>query len=87
MLKFVRLSAAVGLMIVPTLSLAQSSPGNDEHHRPRPEAIAACKDKSEGDVCEFDGPRGQVSGTCHKARTGDVLFILTTIPMGVRRSV
>ncbi|MGO9834313.1 MAG: hypothetical protein ACLP1X_08865 [Polyangiaceae bacterium] len=72
MLKSMRLAVAVGLMIVPALAVAQSNPSDDEHHGPRPEAIAACKDKSEGDGCEFDAPRGHVAGTCHKARTGDL---------------
>jgi hypothetical protein len=72
MLKSMRLAVAVGLMLAPTLAVAQSSPNDDEHHGPRPEAIAACKDKSEGDTCEFDAPRGHVAGTCHKARSGDL---------------
>jgi hypothetical protein len=72
MLKSMRLAVAVGLMLAPTLAAAQSSPNDDEHHGPRPEAIAACKDKSEGDTCEFDAPRGHVAGTCHKARSGDL---------------
>jgi hypothetical protein len=66
------LAATVALMIVPALGAAQNSPSDDEPHGPRPESIAACKDKSEGDACEFDAPRGHVSGTCHKARTGDL---------------
>jgi hypothetical protein len=72
MSKYLRLAVAIGLTIVPALAVAQSSPHDDEPHGPRPEAIAACKDKSEGDTCEFDAPRGHVSGTCHKARTGDL---------------
>ncbi len=72
MSKWIRLAAAVGLMVVPALSFAQSAPSDDEHHGPGPEAIAACKAKSEGDACEFDAPRGHVSGTCHKDRAGDL---------------
>jgi hypothetical protein len=72
MSKFLRLAVTVALTMVPALAIAQSSPEGDEHHGPRPEAIAACKDKSEGDTCEFDAPRGHVAGTCHKARTGDL---------------
>jgi hypothetical protein len=59
-------------MLVPALAMAQRSPSDDEHHGPPPEAIAACKDKNDGDACEFDAPRGHVSGTCRKARTGDL---------------
>ncbi|MGO9836642.1 MAG: hypothetical protein ACLP1X_20800 [Polyangiaceae bacterium] len=72
MVKSMRVAVTVGLMIVPALALAQSDPKDEEHHGPRPEAVAACKDKSEGDACEFDAPRGHVSGTCHKARSGDL---------------
>jgi hypothetical protein len=72
MLRPMRVAVAVGLMIVPALAVAQSEPGDGEHHGPRPESIAACKDKSEGDACEFDAPRGHVAGTCHQARTGDL---------------
>jgi hypothetical protein len=68
-LKLIRLAVAVGLTIVPALAVAQSSPSDDEHHGHGPESIAACKDKSEGDACEFDAPRGHVAGTCHKTRT------------------
>jgi hypothetical protein len=59
-------------VIVPAIGTAQSRPSDDEPHGPRPEAMAACKDKNEGDACEFDAPRGHVSGTCRKVRTGDL---------------
>ena len=72
MSKVMFLPVAVALMMVAALGAAQSSPSDDEPHGPRPEAIAACKDKSEGDACEFDGPRGHVAGSCRKARTGDL---------------
>ena len=74
MLKQMGIAVALGVMIVPTLGAARSAPGDgDEHHHgPSPEAIAACKDKSEGNACEFDGPRGHESGTCHKTRSGDL---------------
>lgn len=60
--------------VVPALAAAQSDPAG-EHRGPSPEAIAACKDKSEGDACEFDAPRGHVSGTCRKVKTGDVACV------------
>jgi hypothetical protein len=71
-LKWIRPAVAVGLMMVPALAVAQSSQGDDEPHGPRPEAIAACKNRNDGDPCEFDAPHGHVSGTCHKARSGDL---------------
>jgi hypothetical protein len=71
MLKLTRLVAVATLMAVPAVGAAQSSPADDDHRGPSPEAIAACKDKSEGDACEFDGARGHVSGNCRKARSGD----------------
>jgi hypothetical protein len=67
-----RFAAVAACTIAPILGLAQNSPADDEHKGPRPEAIAACKDKNEGDACEFDAPRGHVTGSCHKMRSGDV---------------
>ena len=63
--------AAFGLMVVPAFAVAQSSPSDDERAGlvPRPpEAIAACKDKNDGDrrarrleedepLSRHDGPR------------------------------
>lgn len=72
MLKLMPFAVAVALMIIPTLGAAQSSPADEEHHGPGPESLAACKDKKDGDACEFDTPRGHIAGTCHKARTGDL---------------
>jgi len=74
MLKQMRVAVAVGVMSVPALGLAQSSSRNDDehHHAPSPESVAACKDKSEGDTCEYDAPRGHESGTCHKLRSGEL---------------
>lgn len=40
-----------------------------KHRRgPPPEAVDACKGKKEGDSCEFEGRRGQVTGTCQTRR-------------------
>jgi hypothetical protein len=71
-LKISRLAVTIGLMVVPVLAVAQSIPKDDEHRGPSPESLAACKDKSEGVACEFDGRHGHVSGTCHKTRDGDL---------------
>jgi hypothetical protein len=73
MLKWIRVGVAVALLTVPALSQAQSSPGDDKAHAPRPEALAACKDKSEGDACAFDAPKGHVDGLCHKMKSGDLV--------------
>jgi hypothetical protein len=75
MFNLTRCVVGAAFVIVPAFGAAQSSPSDDEPHAPRPEAIAACKDKSEGDACEFDAPRGHVSGTCRKVRTGDLACI------------
>jgi hypothetical protein len=74
MKNLMRLVVAVGAMAVPTIVAAQGGPadGDDHHHGPSPESIAACKAKSEGDACDYDGARGQESGTCHKSKTGDL---------------
>jgi hypothetical protein len=75
MLKLTRLAMVAAAMIVPALGAAQSSPSDDEHHGSRPEAIVACKDKTEGDACEFDASLGHVAGTCRKVRTGDLACV------------
>jgi hypothetical protein len=72
MTKWTCLAVGVAVVVCPALGAAQSAPADDEPHKPRPEAIAACKDRSEGDACEFEGPRGRVAGTCRKAGTGDL---------------
>jgi hypothetical protein len=69
------LAGAVGLTLVATLSPGQGVPLDDEHHAARPEAIAACKDKKDGDSCEFDAPRGHVAGSCRKVHTGDLACV------------
>ncbi len=75
MLKLVRAAAIVTIIAVPTLGSADDSPDGGEHHWLRPEAIAACKDKSEGDACSFEGHHGQVEGTCRKVKTGDLACV------------
>jgi hypothetical protein len=82
MLKLMPLALVIGYLAIPTLVAAQGAPseraeqlgqgGEEHHHGPGPESIAACKAKSEGDACEYDGPRGHEAGTCHKARSGDL---------------
>jgi hypothetical protein len=71
--KVLHFAAAAALLMVPALAWAQGPPDGDEHRGPPPESIAACKDKSEGDACEFDSPRDYRAGTCHRTRaTGDL---------------
>jgi hypothetical protein len=72
MSKLMRAAVIVVLITVPTLGSADEVPDGGEHHWPRPEAVAACKDKSVGDACTFEGPRGTVNGTCRKVKTGDL---------------
>jgi hypothetical protein len=74
MKNLMRIAIAVGVLSVPTLVAAQSSPadGDEHHHGPSPESIAACKTKSEGDACEYDGRHGHEAGSCHKVRSGDL---------------
>jgi hypothetical protein len=75
MLKFVRLTAIVAIIVVPALGSADDAPDAGEHHGLRPEAIAACKDKSEGNACTFEGHHGTISGTCSKVNTGDLACV------------
>ena len=51
----------------------QGPPGGREGGRqgPPPEAIEACVDRSEGDACRFETPRGELEGTCRKPPRGD----------------
>jgi hypothetical protein len=72
MFKPTELAFSFVLTLIPALCAAQSNPPGDEHHGPSPEAIAACKDKTEGDACEFEGTHGHVAGNCHKSRSGDL---------------
>jgi hypothetical protein len=74
MKNWMRLAVAVGVLCVPVLGAAQGSPAEDEehHHGPSPEALAACKAKSEGDACEYDSERGHKTGSCHKTRSGEL---------------
>jgi hypothetical protein len=87
MFKIAGFAAAAALVMAPALAPppatsstaalapAQGAPADEEHHGPRPESIAACKDKGEGDACEFDAPRGHVTGTCRKVRSGDIACV------------
>jgi hypothetical protein len=62
------------LMAIPTLAGADDPPdGGEHHHGPPSEALAACKDKKEGDACSFEGHHGPMSGTCHAMRSGDLV--------------
>ncbi len=77
MKKWMRLAMTIGVLSVPTLLVAQSglADGDEHHHGPSPEAIAACKAKSEGDACEYDGAHGHEAGMCRKVRTGDLACV------------
>jgi hypothetical protein len=72
MVHSIRAAMVVFVATLTILAAAQSSPADEEHHGPRPEALAACKDKTEGAACEFDGPKGHVTGTCRKTHTDDL---------------
>jgi hypothetical protein len=62
------------LMAIPALAGADDAPdGGEHHHHPPPQAFAACKDKKDGDACSFEGRHGEVSGTCHQGRSGDLV--------------
>jgi hypothetical protein len=50
--------------------LLTTGPTAREHGSPRPESIAACKGKDEGDTCSFERHHGAVLGTCAKVRSG-----------------
>ena len=53
----------LSLCMVSTVSLAQNRGEGGKRGAP-PEAIEACSSLAEGSACEFEGRRGNVSGTC-----------------------
>jgi hypothetical protein len=69
------LSLSAAAMFLAALGATQESLADDEHHGPRPEAIAACKEKKEGDSCTFEGRHGAVAGACRKVHTGDLACV------------
>jgi hypothetical protein len=76
MLKFVRVAVVVTSIAFPSVGAADDPPDGGEHHRgPSPAAIAACKAKTEGDACSFEGHHGTVEGTCRKVHTGDLACV------------
>jgi hypothetical protein len=75
MLKFMRAAVIATVIAIPAMGSADDAPDGGEHHWPRPEAIAACKDKNEGDTCSFVGHHGQVEGTCRKVKSGDLASV------------
>jgi hypothetical protein len=74
-LKFIRVAVVSASVVIPSLGAADDAPDGGGHHGPRPEAIAACKAKVEGDTCSFEGHHGAVEGTCHKVHTGDLACV------------
>lgn len=75
MLKVIRAFVLVTLIAIPMLGSADDTPDGGEHHWLHPAAIAACKDKGEGDACTFEGRHGTVSGTCRKVPSGDIACV------------
>jgi hypothetical protein len=75
MLKFVPVAVVVSAIAIPSLGAADDPPDGGWHHEIRPEAIAACKAKVEGDTCSFEGHHGTVEGTCRKVHTGDLACV------------
>lgn len=55
-----------------------SGPGG--RRGPPPEAVAACRQGSDGAACTFTAPHGRVDGTCRIVREGD----LACVPAGHR---
>ena len=61
------IACALALATLITVDTATAQPGGNEGERrgPPPEAIEACADKIEGDVCAFNGRRAEsLEGTC-----------------------
>jgi hypothetical protein len=72
MLKLMRAAVVVTSIAIPALGSADDTPDGGDHHWPGPEALAACKGKSDGDACTYEGHHGTVSGTCRKVPSGDL---------------
>ncbi|HEY3818051.1 MAG TPA: hypothetical protein VGL81_12815 [Polyangiaceae bacterium] len=75
MLKLLCTAVVVTSVAIPALGAADDTPDDHAHHAPRPESIAACKGKSEGDACTHEGHHGTVSGTCRKVPSGDLACV------------
>lgn len=58
--------ATACLLAGPAAWAQQGPPGGRDGQRPGPpaEAIEACVERSEGDACRFETPRGELEGTC-----------------------
>lgn len=54
------------LIFSSSLVMAKPPQGEDGERRrmPPPEAVEACASSGEGDVCSFEGRRGEVEGVC-----------------------
>jgi hypothetical protein len=53
-----------GLVSTAGAADAPSAQGQQAHHGPPPEALAACSSLTSGAACSFTSPRGPATGTC-----------------------
>lgn len=53
-----------------TALACEDGDGQGRRQGPPPEAVSACEGAAENDVCEFNGRRGTVSGTCREVPDG-----------------
>jgi hypothetical protein len=61
-------------LLAPAVGRAGDGDGEGhKKHKPPPAAFAACKDKSEGATCTFEGRKGTVTGTCRPGKKGQWL--------------
>jgi hypothetical protein len=58
----------LALLSIPTIVWAQQQP-----HPYYGARLAACKGKSAGDACSFQGPNGNVTATCHVNQRSDLV--------------
>jgi hypothetical protein len=72
MKKLMHVALIASLFAVPALASADDTPDGGQQPWPHPQAIAACKDKSEGATCSFEGHHGTVTGACHKVPSGEL---------------
>ncbi len=73
MLRWMHVSVASAALLVPTIGIAQSRADEDDHTTWKAQAVAACKDKTDGTACEFEGHHGKVAGVCHAGKSGELL--------------
>jgi hypothetical protein len=79
----IRRTISATILLACTLGAAVAQPG-PQGGAPR-EAIEACTGVSLEQACRFEGPRGELTGTCREVRDGSVACVQNQEPEHGRR--